>query len=165
MRMTTACLLAIAMLFAGCSGRELLIAKPAAVPAGVNLSGQWLLRDTSGTTQRAARETLVYAFYESGKSVKVTQTETGLFISFDRSVVEEYRFGENRAVSVGEISADRVSGWEGDAYVIETLDKDGTKLTDSYRVDSETDVLTRTSVIRTKNDTRQLSLQQVFDRV
>ena len=72
---------------------------------------------------------------------------------------------ENRAVSVGEISADRVSGWEGDAYVIETLDKDGTKLTDSYRVDSETDVLTRTSVIRTKNDTRQLSLQQVFDRV
>lgn len=165
MRMTTVSLLAFAMLSVGCGGKEVLIPKPAGVPVGVDLSGQWLLRDTSGTTQRAAREALVYAFYESGRSVKVTQTETGLFISFDRSVVEEYRFGENRTVSVGEIAADRVSGWEGDAYVIETLDKDGTKLIDRYRVDRETDVLTRSTVIRTRNDTRQLSLQQVYDRV
>lgn len=165
MRMTAAVMLAAAMLFAGCGSKQVLVAKPAAVPAGVDLSGQWLLRDTSGSTQRAARETLVYAFYEAGKSVKVTQTESGLFVSFDRSVVEEYRFGENREVSVGEISADRVSGWVGDAYVIETLDKDGVTLRDSYRVNAGGAELTRTTSIVTRTNTRQMSLQQVFDRV
>ena len=165
MRLRTTSMLALLMLFAGCGGKEVLFAKPAMVPAGVDLSGQWLLRNTSGTTQRAARETLVYAFYESGTSVKVTQTESGLFVSFDRSVVEEYRFGENRKVSVGEISADRVSGWEGNAYVIETLDKDGARLSDSYRLDAGGAQLTRTISIATRNDTRQMSLQQVFDRV
>lgn len=165
MRLMMATIIALAMLSGGCGGKKVLIAKPAAVPAGVDLSGQWLLRDSSGSTQRAARETLVYAFFESGKSVKVTQTESGLFVSFDRSVVEEYRFGENRTVSVGEISAERVSGWEGDAYVIETLDKDGVVLSDSYRVDAGKTQLTRTISIVSRNNTRQLSLQQVFDPV
>ena len=163
MRLTAAGALLCATLLAGCASKETLVTKAAAVPAGVNLSGQWLLRDTSGATQPAARETLVYAFYESGRSVKVTQTETGLFVSFDRSVVDEYRFGENRPVSVGEISADRVSGWAGDAYVIETLDKDGAKLSDSYRVTD--DVLTRTTTIRGKNNRQLMSLEQAFDRV
>ena len=157
-------LLACLLLLAGCGSKEVLINKPAMVPAGVDLSGQWLLRETSGTTQPVARETLVYAFYETGKSVKVTQTETGLFVSFDRSVVEEYRFGENRKVSVGEITADRVSGWERGAYVIETLDKDRAKLIDSYRLDNEGAQLTRTIALFTRT-TRQLSLTQVFDRI
>jgi len=157
-------LLAFLLLLAACGGKEVLISKPAMVPTGVDLSGQWLLRETSGATQPVARETLVYAFYETGKSVKVTQTETGLFVSFDRSVVEEYRFGENRKVSVGEITADRVSGWEGSAYVIETLDKDRAKLIDSYRLDNQGAQLTRTINLFTGN-TRQLSLTQVFDRV
>ena len=163
MRLLTVPLLAGLLLMAGCS-KVVLISKPAAVPTGVDLSGQWLLRETSGTTQPAARETLVYAFYETGKSVKVTQTETGLFVSFDRSVVEEYRFGENRKVRVGEIRADRVSGWEGSAYVIETLDKDRARLIDSYRLDNQGAQLTRTISLVTGN-TRQLSLTQVFDRV
>lgn len=163
MRLTAAGALLCAALLAGCASKETLIAKAAAVPAGVNLSGQWLLRDTSGTTQPAARETLVYAFYEAGRSVKVTQTETGLFVSFDRSVVDEYRFGEDREISIGEIAADRVSGWVGDAYTIETLDKDGAKLTDSYRVSG--DALTRTTSIVAKNNRQLMSLQQVFDRV
>jgi len=164
MRLTITTMLAFIVLMGGCSGKEVLIAKPAMVPAGVDLSGQWLLRETGGTTQPVARETLVYAFFETGKSVKVTQTEDGLFVSFDRSVVEEYRFGENRTVSVGEISADRVSGWEGESYLIETLDKNGAKLIDSYRIDAQGTQLTRTIAITSKNS-RQLSLQQVFDRV
>ena len=165
MRLITAALLTTAVLLGGCSSREVLITKPAAVPAGVDLSGQWVMVDTSAATQPAARETLVYAFFESGKSVKVTQIDTGLFISFDRSVVEEYRFGENRVVTIGEISADRVSGWEGNTYVIETLDKDGAKLTDSYRVEKNASELVRTVSLLSKNGTRQLNVEQVFDRV
>lgn len=164
MRLTGAPLLACLLLIAGCGAKEVLIGKPATVPTGVDLSGQWLLRETSGTTQPAAREALVYAFFETGKSVKITQTETGLFVSFDRSVVEEYRFGENRNVSVGEITADRVSGWEGGSYVIETLDKNRAKLIDSYRIDDRGAVLTR-KILLTTGGTRQLSLLQVFDRV
>jgi hypothetical protein len=69
-----------------------------------------------------------------GTALKVTQTGSGLFFSFDRSVVEEYRFGENREVEVGAITAERVSGWEGRSYVIETLDKDGAKLIESWQL-------------------------------
>lgn len=155
----------IAVLSIGaCGSKQVLIAKPAAVPAGVDLSGQWLLRDTSGTTQPNARETLVHVFLETGSSVKITQTESGLFVSFDRSVVEEYRFGENRNISVGEITADRVSGWEGRSYVIETLDKNDVKLTDRYQLENGGRRLTRSMSIATQNK-QLLSLQQVFDRI
>lgn len=155
---------ALALTVAACGSKEMLITKPAAVPIGVDLSGQWLLRDTSGATQRAARETLVHVFFETGKSVKITQTSSGLFISFDRSVVEEYRFGENRTVSVGEIVAERVSGWEGSSYVIETLDKNGAKLIDTYRLDEGGKELNRSVSIWSRNAS-QLALEIVFDRI
>lgn len=148
----------------GCGTKEILLTKSATVPAGIDLSGQWLLRETSGTTQRAAREMLVHVFLETGKSVKVTQTESGLFVSFDRSVVEEYRFGENRKVSVGEIAADRVSGWEGSAYVIETLDKNGARLVDVYRLERSGRELVRSVSIWYRNE-KQLSLERIYDRV
>ncbi len=164
MRLQYLLIAAVLLVVIACAAKETLIAKSAAVPAGLDLSGQWLLGDTSGTTQRAAREMLVYAFLETGQSVKVTQTESGLFISFDRSVVEEYRFGEHRQVSVGEISADRVSGWEGRAYIIETLDKDGAKLIETYRIAGDGNRLTR-SIVIWLSDRRYLSLEQVFDRV
>ena len=35
---------------------------------------------------------------------------------------------------MGAISAARVSGWEGLAYVVETLDEEGAKLVDAYRL-------------------------------
>lgn len=164
--MRTPSLLVLSFLLAigGCGSKVVLLAKPAAVPDGVDLSGQWLLRETSGTTQPAAREALVHVFLETGRSVKVTQTAAGLFVSFDRSVVEEYRFGENRRVSVGEIAADRVSGWESGSYVIETLDDDGTILIDAYRLDNGGEELRRSIRIRQRN-TDQMSLEQVFDRV
>lgn len=159
----SAVLLAAAALSA-CGPREALIAKPASVPPGTDLSGQWRLRATEGTSGPAARETLVYVFLETGSLVKVTQTDSGLFVSFDRSVVEEYRYGEHREVSVGEVTAERVSGWEGRRYVIETLDKDGVKLIDSYALGEGDRILRRTMKILSGARIR-LDLEQVFDRL
>jgi len=156
--------LAAAMLLSACSSGEVLLSKPATVPVGLDLSGNWVVSGNSGSSQREVRDLSVHVFLETGKSVKVTQVETGLFFSFDRSVVEEYRFGENREVSVGPISAARVSGWEGRAYVIETLDDDGAKLIDTYRLQSDGQQLKRTMVIWHHNH-KLLSLEQVFDRV
>ena len=114
------------------------------MPAGVDLSGLWQLRDDSRDTvaridragveaaggleeidvarqrnpersrRRSSDGTLVHVFLETGSRLKITQTGYGLFISFDRAIVEEYRFGEKRQISVGPVTADRVSGWEGE---------------------------------------------------
>ncbi len=176
----------------GCATREELIAKSAAVPHGVNLSGQWRLRAASqgtvrriddaelkaaggergiqlsanapGRSGRALSEgTLVHVFLETAQALKITQTDDGLFISFDRAVVEEYRFGEKRQISVGEVEADRVSGWEGNTYVIETMDMDGAKLIETYRLADEGHNLIR-SIIIIEDDARQVDVTQSFDR-
>jgi hypothetical protein len=96
--------------------------------------------------------------------LKITQTESGIFVSFDRSVVEEYRFGENRTISVGAISAARVSGWEGAAYVVETLDEDNAKLVDVYRLQNGGRRLQRSIEIWHK-DQKILGLVQEFAQV
>jgi len=78
---------------------------------------------------RSFKGGLVYVFLETGTALKVTQTAHALFISFDRSVVEEFRFGENRSISIGAVVAQRVTGWDGNQLVVETLGKNGMKLT------------------------------------
>ena len=112
--------------------------------------------------KRKAGETSVNVFLETGRALKITQTDFGLFISFDRSVVEEYRFGEKREINVGPIVADRVSGWEGGAYVIETLDQEGAKLIERYRLDAATGTLVRSIRVVYKEE-EQLNVEQVFD--
>ncbi len=181
---------ALAILSA-CVAREELVAKSATVPAGIDLSGLWQLHvDSQDTVKRiseaerkaagggdnsilkpsrrskgsSSKGTFVHVFLETGKSLKVTQNDFGLFISFDRAIVEEYRFGEKRSISVGPILADRVSGWQGNRYVIETLDEDGAKLTETYRLDDNGSKLIRTILI-VYRDAGLLDLQQVFDRV
>ena len=157
--------LAASLLLVACGSAKVLISKPATVPTGVDFSGSWVLTDTSGTGRhREARELLVHVFFETGKSLKITQTASGLFVSFDRSVVEEYRFGENRRISVGAISAERVSGWEGAAYVIETLDDDGAKLVESWRLQDRGRGLQRNIEVWLKNQ-QKLSLMQDFAQV
>lgn len=181
------------MLLGACAGqREVLVAKSAVVPAGVDLSGQWQLRgdgeeairriseaerkaaggedilrmpaeEKPGAKRRRSGGAVVHVFIETGKALKITQTEHGLFISFDRAVVEEYRFGEQREVNIGPVVADRVSGWRGTAYIIETLDKDGAKLVETWRLFEDGQTLMRTIKIVRGDDT-QLSVQQVFDR-
>ena len=152
-----------ALLLAACGAKPTLITRPDPTPAGLDLSGNWVLAETSGVSQPGARETAVYAFYKSGKSLKVTQTDTGLFVSFDRSVVDEFRFGENRVVSIGPIDAERASGWAENGYVIETLDDDGALLIDTYRLTNEGESLRRTIELR-EGTKLQRSLQVDYDR-
>ena len=189
MRLTLAISLVTLVFLSACAAREELIAKSAAVPAGVDLSGQWQLRASSrdsvqriedaelkaaggaegirlaGSTsrRRSTDGSLVHVFLETGDALKITQTDYGLFISFDRAIVEEYRFGEKRQISVGEIQADRVSGWQNNHYVIETLDMDEAKLVETYSLDESDQTLRRTIVIIDDN-ARQLDVTQVFDR-
>jgi hypothetical protein len=103
-------------------------------------------------------------FLETGTKLKITQTNDGLFISFDRSVVEEYRFREHRSINVGPIQADRVSGWVDGRYVIQTLDAQAALLTETYALAKDGQQLVRTVTIVYKEQ-ETLSLQQVFDRL
>jgi hypothetical protein len=164
MTRSLAAALAAAMLLTACGSAAVLLSKPAKVPAGIDFSGDWVLTGSSGTDQREARELLVHVFLETGKLLKITQTEAGLFLSFDRSVVEEFRFGENREINVGAISAARASGWEGTTYVVETLDEEGAKLIDSYRLQNDNRRLQRTIEIWKKNK-KKLALVQEFSQV
>ena len=180
----------IAVFFiAACASRPELVSRPGGNPAGVDLSGTWVLRE-SGDVPLAAEQTIVLprrtsrgpetngrqpsrqarskgsaaqVFLETGRTLKISQTPHGLFVSFDRAVVEEFRFGENRLVSVGPIEAQRVSGWVGETLLIETMDEDGYVLSESWRLDAGGSVLLRDVAI-TRGDTQTLSLQQLFDR-
>jgi len=89
---------------------------------------------------REAKGGLVYVFLETGSALNITQTDHALFVSFDRSVVEEFRFGENRLITIGQATAQRVSGWVNDILVVETLDRSGMKLIDQFQLlpDGET---------------------------
>jgi len=164
------------------------------IPADVSLAGHWQLRDAAEDAERRLRDAQqqaaggladivaptrqergrreprrsdgpsVQVFLELGRNLKITQTEYALFISFDRSVVEEYRYREHRQVNVGPIQADRVSGWQDGRYVIETLDEKGALLTDTYALEAGGTVLVRSLRIVYK-DVETLSMRQQFDRV
>ena len=162
------------------------------IPAGVSLAGHWQLRADVSESERRIREAeqkssggledvvapatrdrsrdirgagglSVYVFLRTGSNLKITQTAYALFVSFDRSVVEEYRFREHRMVNVGPIEADRASGWVDGGYVIRTLDSEGALLQETYALESGGGVLVRT--VSVVDDNREvLSLRQAFDR-
>ncbi len=129
----------------------------------------FLRRPPSSATVRGNRRSrrdvggLVHVFLENASALKITQTADGLFVGFDRSVVEEYRFGEARPINVGGAIARRVSGWENDAYVIETLGNSGMKLTERYRLIGEGARLSREIVLRSKS-LQQVAIVQTFAR-
>ena len=181
------------VLLAACAARVELLPKSALVPAGIDLSGQWRLRTESGqrparpgrgepgirippemSTRERQRQSskrsrtpgaaAVRVFLENGESLKITQTDAGLFISFDRAIVEEYRFGENRLVSVGPIEAQRVSGWQGDRFVIETLDDAGAILAESWQLTGDGKALVR-KISLTRRDEIVFSDEQRFDKI
>lgn len=120
--------------------------------AGANQNRRSRSRDVGG---------LVHVFLENGSRLKITQTEHGLFIGFDRSVVEEYRFGEARMVRTGGAVAQRVSGWDGNRYVVETLDEEGMKLTENYALNATSQTLTREIILR-GDDAQQVTIVQSF---
>ena len=190
-RIIIACIcLALLSGLAACAGKPALPPRSGANLENVDLSGTWHLRRESGeplaregeqeqtirmprrtSSRRPQREDRssrasgpeVNIFLETGKVLKITQTVDGLFISFDRAIVEEYRFGENRIVSVGPIEAQRVTGWNGSALVIETMDELGTVLTESWALDEGGSALVRDISIG-DGEEPQFSTQQVFDR-
>jgi len=101
-------------------------------------------------------------FIENGKNLKLTQTAYSLFISYDRSIVEEFTFGENREVTIGPIEAQRVSGWDGNAFVAETMDKSGNVLHETWGL-QQADILER-NIRLMDGDEEVFSQQQIFDR-
>jgi hypothetical protein len=177
------------LLMAGCAAAPQLEPRPGGNPMQVDLSGQWILRGGEGPavtkeqtirmppsssrrTQSGMRpdrgkprskDSSVHVFLESGSNLKVTQTDYGLFFSFDRAIVEEYNFGENRLVNVGPIEAQRVSGWDGRSFVVETMDAEGNVLTETWSLDEKGRVLVRDLVI-TEDDQPGWWSRQVFDR-
>ena len=186
------------LLLCACGTPEVLLPRSAAVPPGIDFSGQWKIRPESksgqphineainrtdgvdnqtimremmnsqryGNTRRSSGETkggLVGIFLKTGDSLKITQTEFGIFISFDRSVTREYRFGENRPINIGQADAHRVSGWDGNEYVVETLGEKGMKLTDRYSLSANRQLLGRRITLRSKNH-EEVTIIQEFDR-
>ena len=181
----------LTVFLSGCSGREVLLSIDGTVPVGVDLTGNWKIRarmadeqerlqqairrtdgvkDTSLTSNSSRRKSrnskagLVYVFLETGAALKITQTAYALYVSFDRSVVEEFRFGDNRMISVGAVQAQRVTGWVDGALTVETLDKNSMKLTESYRLTSGGQILQRTITFRSKDEDVETILQE-FDRI
>ncbi len=148
------------------------------IPAGMSLEGRWQLQSGSADAERRIRRAeyrssgggrgvdgpSVYVFLRTGSRLKISQTPYGLFVSFDRSVVEEYRFREHRLVNVGPIEADRVSGWVDGRYVIQTLDSDGALLEESYELQAGGDVLVRRISVTYGNE-NVLALEQGYDRL
>jgi hypothetical protein len=121
-------------------------------------------RPPSGGKRDRRSAALAQVFLETGENVKITQTVDGLFISYDRSVVEEYIFGEHRVATVGPVAAERASGWENASYVVETLDEDGVLLRERWVLDEDGSVLRRDVEFLEKEEI-VYSTTQVFDRV
>lgn len=168
--------------------REVLLPYSDTAAEGVDFSGTWLIRGSkaensqrinhliqemdgvqkSGTgivraPKKNSKSGFVHVFLETGRLLKITQTPYAFFVSVDRSVVEEFRFGEARAVNVGSIVADRVSGWDDDVYIVETLDKNNVKLTERFWLSDKAQVLNREITIRNPEGVKATALQQ-FDR-
>jgi len=183
-----------ALIAAGCAAPVELPARSAANPAGTNLTGNWQLRvdpdardarperqeelirlppPTSPRRQQVAvRDTRrgeskgpsVHVFIETGKALKITQTPDGLFVSFDRAVVEEFTFGENRLISVGPIEAQRVSGWDGPVFVVETMDEKGARLKETWTLGGGDQELVREIGIVDDDNEQLYFRREVFDR-
>lgn len=188
MSRTVTTLIAIAVLLTACGQPEVLLPRDNSIPAGIDLSGKWQIRADMEDDQKKLRDAIrrtsgarsgsgsrnskprkvqggvVHVFLETGESLKITQTVHGLFISFDRSIVEEYRFGEQRVISIGEVQAQRVTGWEGEQLVVETLDKHGVKLTDRFELTNSGQSLRREITLRSKKYEEQTVIQE-FDRI
>ena len=187
------------LLLCACGSPEVLLSRSAAVPAGIDLSGQWKMRPESrrgqphvneainrtdgvdnqtimremmnsqryGNTRHSSGESkggLVGIFLKTGDALKISQTDFGIFVSFDRSVTREFRFGENRPINIGQADAHRVSGWDGNDYVIETLGEKGMKLTDRYSLSADRQLLSRRITLRSKN-LEEVTIVQEFDRL
>jgi len=179
----------ILLLAAGaCATPEPMALHGAEPPEGIDFSGTWALRNPDSADQRdinravrraegdksggvpsrnssssSNRPALVHVFLETGELLKISQTPYAFFVSVDRSVVEEFRFGEHRSVNVGQIIGERVSGWDGPVYVVETKDKNGNKLIERFWLSNDNSVLNREITFQGRKESRGTAMQ-FFDR-
>lgn len=77
--------------------------------------------------------------------------------------MEEFRFGENRLINIGEVEAQRVTGWEGQQLVVDTLDKNSMKMTERLQMLETGSVLERSITFRSKQGETE-TIVQMFDR-
>ncbi len=183
-RLNSFALLIVLSTMAACASKEVLqpLAYGSVAPDGVDFSGTWVIRENESDGHRSINRAVsqaggskgrsskgkaaagqVQVFLETGRLLKITQTADGFFVSIDRSVVEEFRFGENRMINVGEIKAQRVSGWDGPVYTVQTLDEKGMKMIDRYWLGDSKDVLLREITFRGRNKD-EATVMQYFDR-
>ncbi len=94
---------------------------------------------------------VAHLFFKNAKILRITQTDYALYIDFNRSIVEEYNFGELKKITIGNVSASRSSGWNGIQYQIDTLDDHGMKITEKYTISDDINTLRRSIVFRDKN--------------
>ncbi len=108
-------------------------------------------RASSGPRAKPGRK--VRSFLEFGKSLRITQLDSAMLISFDRAIVVEYRYGEHRMTNVGPIAGERTTGFRGESLEIITLDDDGAQMTETWRLQRRGDVLERrVRIVRGKKD-------------
>jgi hypothetical protein len=179
-------LMIAAFLLVACAGTPPLAPRSGGNPEQVDLSGQWMLRGQTGlprndeqtiripprlersSNQRRRSDSRrdgasLHVFLTSGRELKITQTVYALFFSFDRAIVREYNFGENRTENVGPIEARRVSGWDGKVFMIDTQGEDGDILTEAWSLKENGAVLVRDISVRRGEET-SFATRQVFDR-
>jgi len=171
------------LLLAGCSSGPRLPAPSRAYPDVIGFAGRWErinveMRDslkprgirlkvpnTNSGAIRVERDDRpgmnVRNFLEQGGSLRITELDSALLISFDRSVVEEYRYGEQRIINIGQIRAERTAGWQNDTLVISTIDDDDALLKERWRLRGK--LLERVATIRLKDD-ELLYLRERFQR-
>lgn len=178
---------------AGCGSRERLLALPRIAPPEADLSGTWrlrgdfdammreidrairitdgvdegsLLRSLGSSSQpRGRRDSggIAHVFLEHAETLEISQTLHAMFVSFGRSVVEEYRFGELRMARVGQAVAQRASGWQGADFVVETLDNEGMKITERYRL-LESGLRLRREIVFRSRRLEEVTVTQDFRR-
>jgi hypothetical protein len=175
------------VLLAGCAASvPVLPARSGGNPEQIDLTGQWELRGAADIpvrrdetiyvptvkdqrmqqprrNSRRSRGSSVHVFLTTGRHLKVTQTVYALFFSYDRAIVNEYNFGENRTATVGPIEAQRVSGWDGSTFIVDTMDPEGNQLTEKWSL-AEGGALLRREISIDKGEKNSLSTTHVFER-
>ena len=106
---------------------------------------------------------VAHLFFENSKKIKITQTNYSLFINFNRSIVEEYSFGEVKKITLGNVIARRSSGWVNNSYRIETLDDYGMKITEEYKLTGSSNNLERMLIFRDR-DLNEISILQIYQK-
>ena len=133
--------------------------------AGSETGSQSRVRSRPPSTKDRGLGGMMHYFLRFADELSVSQTPTALFINFNRAVVREYRFGEQRELNRSNLIVQRVSGWDADNdhYVIKTLHPKGSMITERYYLAEGGESLHRQVLLRGRAN-ELVTFAQVFDR-